>query len=387
MYIHAPQDQKIDLVYTYVNTDDPKWVNKISKTLGNYEKSERFNFFGEIYFSLLTVQKFMNWINHIFIVTDEQSFSLDFLDKDFSKKISFIDHKTIIPIEYLPTFNSMVIETYIWKIPNLTDYFIYMNDDFFLGNYMNHSDFFTKNRILKMFVKKIRNKRFNDEKLRKEGYLVGRENAVDLFFSYFKNQKKIYLNLHHVFYTFHKYSCELAYYIFKSYLDKTSTLKIRTYEDPTLPLENKKLFDILILYSLMANTLNVAKYEIFNYAYHTEYINEESYKYIFEKKPIIYCINSLKSSLDLSLWNKLRENYFKQDNFIDNYEVFKNFLKNKIEYIKSKKIKNTKLDSNKKNFMKKMEFSIKKISEKKNTRKINKSIHLMNRIIKKNNYT
>ncbi len=383
MYIHAPQDQKIDLVYTYVNTDDPKWINKISKTLGKYEKSERFNFFGEIYYSLLTVQKFMNWINHIYIISDEQSFLLDFLDKNFSKKISFIDHKTIIPLEFLPTFNSNVIEMYMWKIPNLSDYFIYMNDDFFLGNYIYHSDFFTKNRIFKMFIKKIRYYRYSDEKLRKERYLIGRENASDLFFSHFKKQKNIYLDLSHVFYNFHKPSCELAFYIFKPYLNKTSILKVRTYEDPNVPFKNKNLFNTLILYSLMANSLNVIKFENFYDSYHTEYINEESYKYIFEKKPIIYCINSLKSSSDLSLWNKLRENYFKLDDFIDNYEVFKNILKNKIESIKNEKLKNKKTDSNKKNFMKKMEFSIKKISEKKNTRKINKSIHLMNRIIKK----
>ena len=43
----------------------------------------------------------MNWINHIYIISDDQSFSLDFLDKDFAKKIkspTLIVHGSADPI-------------------------------------------------------------------------------------------------------------------------------------------------------------------------------------------------------------------------------------------------------------------------------------------------
>ncbi len=350
MWVHAPEDQKLDLVYTFVNTDDEKWINKITKTLGSFEKSERFNFFGEIYYSLLTVQKFMNWIHHIYIISDEQTFSLDFLDKEFSKKISFIDHKIIIPNQFLPTFNSNVIEMYMWKIPNLTDYFIYINDDFFLGNYVGVNDFFNKDRTFKILVKKMRDKKYDNKLLKEQPYLIGRENACELFFSYFKKEKKIYFDLGHEFYNFHKPSCELAYYVFKPYLEKTSLLKKRIYEEPDIKLEDKNLFNTLILYNLMAYSLKVSKFEKYFNSYHTEYLDKKEYDYIFNKKPLIYCINSLKSSKNKSYWNKLKDNYFNQEEFLDNYSVFKIELNKKIDILKKKNdLKNKKI--NKKRFL------------------------------------
>ena len=44
--------------------------------------------------------------------------------------------KVIIDKKYLPTFNSNVIEAFLWKIPNLAENFIYSNDDTFFGNFV-----------------------------------------------------------------------------------------------------------------------------------------------------------------------------------------------------------------------------------------------------------
>jgi hypothetical protein len=43
---------------------------------------------------------------------------------------------------YLPTFNSIVIESFIHHIPNLSEYYIYFNDDMILLNKVFISDFF-----------------------------------------------------------------------------------------------------------------------------------------------------------------------------------------------------------------------------------------------------
>jgi hypothetical protein len=135
---------KIDIIYTYVNNTDEEWYKKMTKYTTNLlERSvdktnkvdhSRFNFFGEIYFSLLSVQKFFNWVNKIYIVHDNQPFSLHFLEKSFQKKIHFIDHKKIIPHKYLPVFNSEIIECFIWKINNLSDFIQFNNLNHILCN-------------------------------------------------------------------------------------------------------------------------------------------------------------------------------------------------------------------------------------------------------------
>ena len=45
-----------------------------------------------------------------------------------------VDHKVIFRdfTEFLPTFNSTTIETMPHYIPNLSEHFIYFNDDMFL---------------------------------------------------------------------------------------------------------------------------------------------------------------------------------------------------------------------------------------------------------------
>lgn len=60
----------------------------------------------------MSLKKFAPWIRNIFIITDDQVPNLNNFDN-----IVIIDHKEIINKEYLPTFNSHVIEAHLHKIP------------------------------------------------------------------------------------------------------------------------------------------------------------------------------------------------------------------------------------------------------------------------------
>lgn len=55
-------------------------------------------------------------------------------------------HKDIIPKEFLPTFNSVTIEFFLYNIPGLTEQFIYMNDDMYLLNSVPQTLIFNKNK-------------------------------------------------------------------------------------------------------------------------------------------------------------------------------------------------------------------------------------------------
>lgn len=140
---------KIDVVFTYVDGNDPKWVEKKNKYFTDELKPInsilRFVSINEIYYSVKTVLHFAPWVNKIYIVTDEQTPPLKELYD--SNKIVIIDHKDIIPSEYLPTFFSDVIESYIHNIPKLSEIFIYNNDDFFFFDNILISDIIQNKKL------------------------------------------------------------------------------------------------------------------------------------------------------------------------------------------------------------------------------------------------
>ena len=157
---------KIDLVYTYVDGNDIKhkekknlWFGDNSTYIKNYNLDIRYESINEIYFSVKTALKYLDFINKIYIVTDNQTPLLDLNDLD---RVIIVDHTEIIPAEYLPTFNSDVIESYLHNIKNLSEIFLYNNDDCFFLNYIKLEDIVcpdTKINIINNFnIDVIKNK-------------------------------------------------------------------------------------------------------------------------------------------------------------------------------------------------------------------------------------
>jgi hypothetical protein len=320
---------KIDIVYTYVNNTDKEWFNKISKYTNKINYG-RFNFFGEIYFSLLSVQKFFNWVNKIYIVHDNQPFSLDFLEKSFKKKIIFVDHKEIIPHKYLPLFNSEVIECFIWKINELSDFFIYLNDDIFFGNYIYYSDFFTNNNELKIFYI-LKNNYYSKEILEKNRYLISYNYSELLFNNTYKTNYNI--KFLHISFNLNKYICEYTFYIFYNYLEKNFLNKLRTYNNPNINIQNAKNFSFLHLCALMMIYKKISKVNTDISHMTIQQLTEDNYQKLLKNKPKIFNINQLYKEQKY-LWDKLQKNYF--NIFLNNYDIF--FKKIKSETNKIKKI-------------------------------------------------
>ena len=145
------RDMKIDILYLWVDGNDAKWLAKknaeLTKTGGlpdDIAGKVRYEDNDELLFSLRSIEKFAPWINHIFIVTDNQT--PKWLDLN-NPKISIIDHTEIMPPEALPCFNSSVIEFFIPNIQNLAEHFIYANDDTLFMAKTESGYFFTKNGI------------------------------------------------------------------------------------------------------------------------------------------------------------------------------------------------------------------------------------------------
>ncbi len=135
----------IDFVVTWVDMDDPKWIKEFSKYSDKIdnsvnEKSEaRFRDHGFLKYWFRGIEKFAPWVRKIHFVTSGQK--PEWLDENHPK-INLVSHSDYIPNEFLPVFNSNLIEIYMHKIPDLSDRFVYFNDDFFIINHVSESRFF-----------------------------------------------------------------------------------------------------------------------------------------------------------------------------------------------------------------------------------------------------
>ena len=178
----------VDLVYLWVDGSDKEWLAKkelylknSGKILGNEAVAEcRAKDNDELKMSLRCVEKYMPWINKIFIVTDNQI--PKWLDTT-NPKIQVVFHKDFMPEEILPTFNSASIEMYLHKIPNLSEHFIYANDDMFINQKLTPDFFFTKEgmpviRLQKSICKKLAEKSVYSYTILKMQELIKQEYGI-----------------------------------------------------------------------------------------------------------------------------------------------------------------------------------------------------------------
>lgn len=136
----------IDFVITWVDGNDPEWQKKkfehtgVGFIEGNTEV--RYRDWNTLKFWFRGVEKFAPWVRYIYFVTDKQKPSWLNLEHP---KLKWISHSDFIPKEYLPTFNSNVIEWNLHRINGLSECFVYFNDDMFLINKTVPDDFFKQN--------------------------------------------------------------------------------------------------------------------------------------------------------------------------------------------------------------------------------------------------
>ena len=135
----------IDFVITWVDMEDPKWKAEFAKYSGKKENEKngvseaRFRDYGFLKYWFRGVEKFAPWVRKIHFVTSGQK--PEWLDEN-NPKINLVNHKDYIPAEFLPTYNSVVIERYLHKIPDLAEHFVYFNDDFYIINNISTERFF-----------------------------------------------------------------------------------------------------------------------------------------------------------------------------------------------------------------------------------------------------
>lgn len=149
----------IDVVITWVDGQDIHLKQKRQQYMSQQMAQDavsltRFASNNEIYFCIASILKYMPDARTIYLVTDQQKpqWIDEFVRQGLcdANKIKIIDHSQLFKgyETYLPTFNSLSIETMLWNISELGNHFVYMNDDFFFNAPFSHLDCFEQDKVM-----------------------------------------------------------------------------------------------------------------------------------------------------------------------------------------------------------------------------------------------
>jgi len=144
---------KVDVVYTWVDGSDPLHIKKRLKYQKKMERGSsksgnlqtRWGSSGELLLSIYATRRFAPWIDKIFLITDAQCPYWLTEEKLKELNIIMVDHKQIFyGLENrLPIFNSISIESVLFRVPDLSEKFLYLNDDVLIINKTTVNNFFS----------------------------------------------------------------------------------------------------------------------------------------------------------------------------------------------------------------------------------------------------
>ena len=141
---------KIDFVLPWVDGSDSAWIALKRKyedsgsNMSNDPSSNgevRYRDYGLLRYWFRAMERFAPWVNQVFFITCGQK--PDWLDES-NPKLHLVNHKDYIPSDYLPTFQANTIELNLHRIPDLSEHFVYFNDDMFLLRPVKPDFFFKK---------------------------------------------------------------------------------------------------------------------------------------------------------------------------------------------------------------------------------------------------
>ncbi len=151
----------VDAVFTWVDGSDPVHIEARKLYLENNEINRRrkstnpcrWRNNGELEQSIQSVKTYAPWIRNIFVVTGLKQRPTVTHNDTGIQPVIIVDHEDIFAsnVPALPVFNSHAIEANLWRIPNLSEHFIYFNDDTFLGAPLRREQCFSKHGSFVLF--------------------------------------------------------------------------------------------------------------------------------------------------------------------------------------------------------------------------------------------
>ena len=162
---------KIDFVILWVDGSDPRWLkqkNEQLKLQGANLPENRYRDYGTLMYLFRGIEKYASWVNKVYFIT--WGHIPDWMDIN-NEKLVIVKHEEFIPKEYLPTFNSNVIEMNLHRIENLSENFVLFNDDLFILNELLPTDFFENDLPKDMYIEYVKKNPSNRHKVLRNNYM------------------------------------------------------------------------------------------------------------------------------------------------------------------------------------------------------------------------
>ena len=286
----------VDIVYLWVDGNDPQWRAKHNACIGKTEEKSAVNCEGryadndELKYSLRSIEKYAPWIHRIFIVTDNQV--PEWLDTS-SPKVRIVDHKEILPEISLPCFNSRLLEHFLYRIPGLSEHFLYANDDMFINRPVAPEDFFSSDglpvvrfnrrpftKLSLWFKEKVQGKQLSNyvQAIRNSAALVERKYGI-----YYGGKT------HHNIDAYLKSDYQRVEQMFAKEIEPTLTNHVRSANDI-----QRSLFAYVAMAEKRGHPVYVDRKTSFRF--HIQ--NMKHYKMLEEYNPMLFCMNDSEYATD-----------------------------------------------------------------------------------------
>ncbi len=288
----------IDLVYMWVDGSDPNWIAKYNAYFGKTEEDNEINCKGrtadneELKYSLRSMEKYAPWIRKVFIVTNEQT--PDWLDTS-NPKVEIIDHKAIVPEEHTPCFNPRVVEYCLYKIPGLSERFIYANDDMFLNKPLTPEDFFAPDglpiirlarrpfrKLSLLFKEKVQKKPLHNHN---QAIRNAAELAEKKFGIYYNGKP------HHNIDAYLKSD-------WKQLVEETFKNEFASVMNNNLERSSTDIERVIYAYTVLNQKRGYLQHSTRKIAFHAHIDNDRHYEHFEKYNPMMFCMNDSQYATD-----------------------------------------------------------------------------------------
>ncbi|KAH3757390.1 exopolysaccharide phosphotransferase [Pelomyxa schiedti] len=150
------ESRDVDLVISWVDGSDPAWLTLKEEFLPektdtrDAQRPKRWRNNNEVCYLLRSVKQYAPWIHHVWIVSLNQIPVC--VDTSATTWISVVNHSDFMREIDQPNFSSHSIEANLHRIPGLSEFFLYNNDDMLFLQRLEKEDIFTWDGKMRFYI-------------------------------------------------------------------------------------------------------------------------------------------------------------------------------------------------------------------------------------------
>ena len=138
---------KVDYVIPFVDSSKRDWVEQYRKYAPENcnwsNNTTRFRDWDLLRYQLRSISRHLSWIHRIYIVISVSRAQIpEWLNLE-NEKIRVVGDWEFFPQEYLPVFNSNVIDLFLPRIEGLAEHYLYACDDYLITNDLSPAEFYS----------------------------------------------------------------------------------------------------------------------------------------------------------------------------------------------------------------------------------------------------